>query len=446
MSQTTELSPRYVRISPRRGHLGQSGYRRRTRNRLDQFYCAQQTHQGPTAPAGLETDRGAHPPAPGSFRASSTAHITSRLQANAAGAPATCPAQVRAQPIRTQTARPSGRAGASSASPARRDPLTASPRRRGREARTPRGSALPPPRPRPTFHVPPPESPRRAALTVVLHSLGEAPLQRLVHRLQPGGDVLIAARSLLRPHKLLQRRKHLPAPTSEPGAVRELSDSGSGGAARIAPCPGSRQPGAGLEGGSGGSAAEAPLRPPRLPARPLSARQRRHLGAGWPGAQLRGAARAKAGGARGRACAGRPGRRGPRGGRLRGAARATAGRRARRLRSAPPEPRPGFQPCPDSCPLPGPQPQSPSPVTHPGPRSTPDPLLPRCLPSARPHIGVPQGPPQSWKNVYLYNQSQNGAGGAGSSSSGHFFFFLATLSLPSIRRWPCLLISAREGT
>lgn len=29
---------------------------------------------------------------------------------------------------------------------------------------------------------------------------------------------------------------------------------------------------------------------------------------------------------------------------------------------------------------------------------------------------------------------------------GYFFFFLDVLSFPSINRWPCFFISAREGT
>lgn len=119
--------------------------------------------------------------------------------------------------------------------------------------------------PRPTRGTPgaPP------VLTVVLHPLGEAPLQRLVHGLQPGGDVLVAARSLLRPHQLLERGKHLPARTSQLGVARELSSGG--GAAPMAPCPTSRRPGACLAGGSGlssGGAVPAPAAPGAAALRP----------------------------------------------------------------------------------------------------------------------------------------------------------------------------------
>lgn len=168
-------------------------------------------------------------------------------------------------------------------------------------------------------------------LTVVLHSLGEAPLQRLVHGLQPGGDVLLAARSLLRPHQLLQRGKHLPASVSELGAARELSGGGGdGGGARTAPCPASRRPGTCFEGLSGAQPRRlccGPLGPPRSHPPPASAAMlapgprtrgygaprgpRERGGAHAPGwcARLRGTARAT--GVRWRARAGRAGGGGP---------------------------------------------------------------------------------------------------------------------------------------
>lgn len=58
------------------------------------------------------------------------------------------------------------------------------------------------------------------ALTVILNPLSEAPLQRLVHGLQPGGDVLVPAWGLLRPHQLLQRGEHVPAGRASRAGLR----------------------------------------------------------------------------------------------------------------------------------------------------------------------------------------------------------------------------------
>lgn len=75
-----------------------------------------------------------------------------------------------------------------------------------------RGPPLPSGSPRPSYAEWTPRAPpARPALTVVLDPLSEAPLQCLVHGLQPGGDVLVPARGLLRPHQLLQRGEHVPA-------------------------------------------------------------------------------------------------------------------------------------------------------------------------------------------------------------------------------------------
>nr|XP_025118268.1 CASP-like protein 4A2 [Bubalus bubalis] len=82
----------------------------------------------------------------------------------------------------------------------------------------------------------------------------------------------------------------------------------------------------------GGSAAEAPLRPPRPPARPLCARQRRHLGAGSAGRAATGRREGHGSAAhevRGYGAPRGPRECGARGARLRGAARATGVRRAR---------------------------------------------------------------------------------------------------------------------
>ena len=73
----------------------------------------------------------------------------------------------------------------------------------------------------------------------------------------------------------------------------------------------------------GGSAAEAPLRPPRPPARPLCARQRRHLGAGSAGRRATGRREGHGSAARVRIALRAWGVQ------LRGAARATGVRRAR---------------------------------------------------------------------------------------------------------------------
>ena len=75
-----------------------------------------------------------------------------------------------------------------------------------------------------------------------------------------------------------------------------------------------------------GSAAEARLRPPRPPARPLCARQRRHLGAGSAGRAAMGLREGHGSAARGEVRVRRALR--SRGVRLRGAARATGGWRA----------------------------------------------------------------------------------------------------------------------
>lgn len=132
-------------------------YHRRTRNRLDQFHSnvppcqhsSGMTHRSEGSAAG----RGVHLLALGSSRTSSPARITSQPQGNAPGAPATCPAQVRAQLTCTQTARPSERDGSPSASRARPAPVTTSPGRRGWGLRTPRDGARC--TRAPTFHVPP---------------------------------------------------------------------------------------------------------------------------------------------------------------------------------------------------------------------------------------------------------------------------------------------------
>ena len=226
-------------------------------------------------PDGRAAGRGARPPLLRCSGPSSPARITSGPQGSAPGPPPSAQARTRAQLAGMQTARPSGcdespRASRVGATRIQRDSG---------------GAAGPPPSP----HAPQ-APPRRAALTVVLHPLGEAPLQRLVHGLQPGRDVPVAARRLLRPHQLLERGEHLPAPTSEPGTARELS--GGGGAAVVAPCPGFRRANAGLQGSSG-----AQLR--RLRSGPHGPRRGRSvlvsaaiLAPAQRGAELRGAARA----------------------------------------------------------------------------------------------------------------------------------------------------------
>lgn len=98
----------------------------------------------------------------------------------------------------------------------------------------------------------------------------------------------------------------------------------------------------------GGSAAAAPLRPPRLPGRPTSARQRRHLDTGWAG---RAATGHREGHGMRCACAGRRGsRRLRRGARLPGAARAKEVPR-RGACACPGQPA-GSGISPDTCPCP----------------------------------------------------------------------------------------------
>lgn len=125
--------------------------------------------------------------------------------------------------------------------------------------------------------------------------------------------------------------------------------------------------------------------------------------------------------------------------------------------AGPSEPSPGFRSGPDTCPPPRWAHPSHSPL-NPGP--TPNSPLSRRLhvipPLPRPpgfvsETPVPPVSQQSWKNVYLFNKAPAGGRGAGGGAGappprGYFFFFLATLSLPSISRWACRLISAREGT
>ena len=230
----------------------------------------------------------------------------------------------------------------------------------------------------------------------------------------------------------------------------------------------------------GGSAAEAPLRPPRPPARPLCARQRRHLGAGsagrratgrreghgsaarvrialraW-GVQLRGAARAT--GVRRARCAAtgrREGqrrcgcaecrRRGAQGARRKGTEHREGHGRAARCRqrasdsAVPPYefvPRIPAQSGSPSAPPPGPS-CSPSPLNPRTQIHTEHPTSLQTSPRDASHPR-PLGAPKSWKNLYLCKQCKRGGGvggrAASSSSSGHFFFFLATLSFSSISR------------
>lgn len=207
-----------------------------------------------------------------------------------------------------------------------------------------------------------------------------------------------------------------------------------------------------------GSAAEDQLRPPRTPARPLCTRQRRHLGAGSAGRAATGLREGQRSAARGGVRVRRALR--SRGVRLRGAARATgvwraevrsrAGRcRCGALDSAVPpyELPPGFQLSSEPRPHPRPDPLL---TLTPAP-SGPDPhRAPHCaadFPTLSPTSASPQVPRNPGKLFICVTNDSMGAGcagEAGSSSSGHFF--LATLSFPSISRWPCLLISAREGT
>lgn len=265
--------------------------------------------------------------------------------------------------------RPAGPAHPTTGKQARPTPTTA--RRPGPGLGDPRGAPAPP---------------RPAALTVVLHPLGEAPLQRLVHGLQPGGDVLVPARGLVRPHQLLQGGKHLPARTSQPGRGRRAQrrrGRGATGTMSRRPRPPRRPEPARPEAGV--PAAE------RSPERRLGNLSR---GCSDPAPAASGAAALQAsappswrrlggtGGARGY---GAP--RGPRRAR-------SAHAHAVLARSS----RPGLPPY-----------------------AEPPPILrvPCCSPRPR----SPQRPQQSWKNVYLCSK-------AGSGAAGLLLLFLGRLELP----------------
>lgn len=184
----------------------------------------------------------------------------------------------------------------------------------------------------------------------------------------------------------------------------------------------------------GGSAAAAPLRPPRLPGRPTSARQRRHLDTGWAG---RAATGHREGHGMRCACAGRrgepaasawcaaTGRREGQGGpaarsvRMPGAARGVWDQPGHL--STPPRLDSLFTPPPQSRGL------DPYRTHH----------FPADLATRPPGVRSPRAR-QSRKNVYLRNKA--------SGFGPDHFFFLAALSLPSMSRWACLLIPGRDGT